>query len=133
MRAASAVVADSASLIEGTAVSGVFQSSFQTWINSGTNLNASNSVHTQKFPSGLIMKFGRFKAYESLITSPHVVNFGTDISTIYNIHVQGTDGHYNNARNYQALTVTSPNNSSIKIFWQNNLIDYIFWIVIGKA
>ena len=133
LKAATAVVADSASLIEGTAVSGVFQSSFQTWINSGTNLNASNSVHTQKFPSGLIMKFGRFKAFESSITSPRVINFGSSISTIYNIHVQGTDGHYNVARNYQALTVEEQSNSSFKIFWQNNLIDYIFWMVIGKA
>ena len=145
LKAATAVVADSAISIEGSAVSGVFKSSFETWINSGTSLTNTvplspyNPIRTtydtfqeQKFPSGLIMRFGKIYAYHSNVGSPYEVKFGPSMTKIFNIHVQGTDGHHFQARNYGAVTVNlNANNNSFIIYW-NNVLDYIFWMVIGK-
>ena len=126
LRAATAVVADSAKNVAVSALSSTPPGPLENWANNGTSLETTITLpyQEQKFPSGLIMRFGKIGDQNNGYT----INFGSGMNYIYNIQVQG----YRYTHNYQAINVKLQSNSSFKIYWDSYL-DGAYWMVIGKA
>ena len=126
LKAATAVVADSAKNVAVSALSGNLASPLENWANSETSLGTTimNTYQEQKFPSGLIMRFGEIGDQPNGYT----INFGSGMNYIFNIQVQG----YRYTYNYQAINVKLQSNSSFKIYW-DSAYDGAYWTVIGKA
>ena len=127
LKAASAVVADSAKNVAVSALSSNPPGPLENWANNGTSLGTTimNTYQEQKFPSGLIMRFGA----RGNLANASIISFGGGLNYIYNIQVQG----YMNGYNWEAINVKLQNNYSFKIYKGNTAFVELHWMVIGKA